>query len=173
MPLSLTDKQLATVTDAASLIAPAARDGFLRSVAAVLGSDDHPSDGAVMRALSLVLSERGVAVGKQFFRGGHHGDTSRSAHRSTAAVDGRGRPRLVVAYRREAAARDRAGSSLVIAQLLDVIASLARLANATVSFIAEACHCLRRPPRGVALRARDGHMGSPDPECDPAGLNPP
>jgi hypothetical protein len=51
------------------LIAPAARDGFLRSVAAVLGSDDHPSDGAVMRALSLVLSERGVAAGKQLFHG--------------------------------------------------------------------------------------------------------
>jgi hypothetical protein len=61
------DYQLATVTDAAALLPPPARDHFLRSVAAILGSDDRPSDGAVMRALSLVLSERGVAVGKQFF----------------------------------------------------------------------------------------------------------
>jgi hypothetical protein len=37
------------------------------AVAAVLGSDNHPSDGAVMRALSLVLSERGEAVGDQYF----------------------------------------------------------------------------------------------------------
>ena len=29
--------------------------------------------------------------------------------------------------------------------------------------IAEACHCLRRLPRGVALRARDGHMGAKRP----------
>ena len=95
MPLALTDQQLSIVTDAAALLPPAARDAFLRSVAAVLGSDDHPSDGAVMRALSLVLSERGVAVGKQFFRDGHrrarHGEASRTL---PSADDGRARSRL-------------------------------------------------------------------------------
>jgi hypothetical protein len=51
LPLALTDGQLSQVTQAASLIAPAARDGFLRSVASVLGGRERPSDGAVTRAL--------------------------------------------------------------------------------------------------------------------------
>lgn len=90
MPLALTDAQLATVTEAAALLPPAARDHFLRSVAAVLGdSEQRPSDSAVMRALCSVLAERGVAVGKQFFRGGgHHDDTAtRPAHRNPARAD--------------------------------------------------------------------------------------
>ncbi len=54
------------MTEAAALLPPVSRDGFLRSVAAVLDCE-HPSDGEVLRALRFVLSERGVAVGKLFF----------------------------------------------------------------------------------------------------------
>jgi hypothetical protein len=63
MPLALTDAQLATVTGAAALLPPAARDNFLRSVAGALGP--NPTDAAVQRALRFVLSERGVAVGRE------------------------------------------------------------------------------------------------------------
>jgi hypothetical protein len=43
MPLSLTDKQLKQVVQAAALMPPGDRDGFMRSVAAVF-NNDHPSD---------------------------------------------------------------------------------------------------------------------------------
>jgi hypothetical protein len=61
MPLSLTDHQLAAVTDAAALLPP---HNFLRSVAAQLASP-RPTDGQVLAALRFVLSERGVAVGRE------------------------------------------------------------------------------------------------------------
>jgi hypothetical protein len=58
----LTDQ--AAVTDAAALLPPPARDNFLRSVAAQLASP-RPTDGQVLAALRFVLSERGVAVGRE------------------------------------------------------------------------------------------------------------
>ena len=64
MPLSLTDSQLATVTNAPALLPPPARDNFLRSVAALLASP-RPTDGQVLAALRFVLSARGVAVGRE------------------------------------------------------------------------------------------------------------
>ena len=64
MPLSLTDAQLATVTKAAKLLPSSARDNFLRSVAAQMTSP-RPTDGEVLAALRFVLSERGVAVGRE------------------------------------------------------------------------------------------------------------
>ena len=57
-------QQLATVTEAAALLPPGQRDNFLRSVAAVLGANPRPTDGEVRRALLVVLSARGVAVGR-------------------------------------------------------------------------------------------------------------
>ena len=64
MPLALTDAQLSAITAATALLPPAARDNFLRSVAAQL-TGAPPTDGAVLAALRFVLSERGVAVGRE------------------------------------------------------------------------------------------------------------
>ena len=63
MPLSLTDAQLRTVSNAAALLPPATRDNFLRSVAARLATP-HPTDGEVIAALRFILSARGVAIGR-------------------------------------------------------------------------------------------------------------
>ena len=71
MPLSLSDSQLKSVTEAASLLSPLLRDNFLRSVASVLGSNTRPTDGEVQRALRFVLSQRGVAVGRQYYSRRH------------------------------------------------------------------------------------------------------
>jgi hypothetical protein len=65
MPLSLNDAQLKQVMSAAALLSPAARDGFLRSVAAVLGGRERPTDSEVISATRFVLAERGVAVGRE------------------------------------------------------------------------------------------------------------
>jgi hypothetical protein len=91
MPLALTDQQLSLVTQAASLIAPAARDAFLRSVASVLGSSEHPSDSAVIRALRFVLAERGVAVGERYFTETRNRGGDRGGEGSLAASAGRHR----------------------------------------------------------------------------------
>ena len=64
MPLALTDAQLSAITAAAAPLPPAERDNFLRSVAAQL-TGAPPIDGAVLAALRFVLSERGVAVGRE------------------------------------------------------------------------------------------------------------
>ncbi len=50
----MTDRQLATVTEAAALLPP------LRSVAALLVDTSRPTDTEAIRALRQVLSERGV-----------------------------------------------------------------------------------------------------------------
>ena len=90
------DYQLSMVTEAAALLPPATRDGFLRSVASVLGGRERPSDGALTRALCFVLAERGVAVGRQFFLDGHrrahHGEPQhrRRPARPSATAEGRG-----------------------------------------------------------------------------------
>jgi hypothetical protein len=57
MPLSLTDAQLATITNAAALLPPAERDNFLRGVAAQLPSP-RLSDGEVINALRPRRSRR-------------------------------------------------------------------------------------------------------------------
>jgi hypothetical protein len=74
--LSLTDRQFEQVMTAASLIAPPLRDDFLRHLAAQLGDEHKPSDARLTFVICETLAQRGVAVGRQFFRGGHHGDTA-------------------------------------------------------------------------------------------------
>jgi hypothetical protein len=54
---------------AASLIAPAARDDFLRHLAAQLGDAHKPSDARLTLVICDTLAQRGVAVGRQFFGG--------------------------------------------------------------------------------------------------------
>jgi hypothetical protein len=61
--ISLSDSQLKTVRDAAALLPPAQRANFLRSIAAVLDARDPPIDRDVEKALTFVLSARGVAIG--------------------------------------------------------------------------------------------------------------
>jgi hypothetical protein len=61
MPLSLTDKQLKQVMQAAALMPPGDRDGFMRSVAAVFRSD-HPSDSEVICALCNALKIYGFTA---------------------------------------------------------------------------------------------------------------
>ena len=67
MPLALTDAQLKQVMEAASLIAPALRDDFLRHLATKLGDAHGLSDPRLAYALCEVLGQRGVAVGRRFF----------------------------------------------------------------------------------------------------------
>ena len=74
MPLALTDTQLKQVMAAASLIAPAARDAFLRHLAAQLG--DAHKDARLTFVICETLAQHGLAVGRSFFRGGHHDDTA-------------------------------------------------------------------------------------------------
>jgi hypothetical protein len=67
MPLALSDQQLQQVTQAAGLLSPPARDGFLRSVAGRLAGITRPTNAQLTDALSFVLSARGIAVGRRAF----------------------------------------------------------------------------------------------------------
>ena len=60
MPLGLTDKQLTMITDAAALLPPAARDSFLRAVAAHLGGEID--DGNLLLAINAALDDLAVVV---------------------------------------------------------------------------------------------------------------
>jgi hypothetical protein len=62
MPLALTDAQLATVTEAAALLPPNARDGFLRAVAALLGGDQI-DDNDLRLAINEALGDEPGLVG--------------------------------------------------------------------------------------------------------------
>jgi hypothetical protein len=68
MPLALSDQQLQQVTQAAGLLSPPQRDGFLRSVAGRLAGITRPTSAQLTDALCFVLSERGVAIGRRAFR---------------------------------------------------------------------------------------------------------
>lgn len=57
-PLALTDRQLELVNNAAALLAPSERDGFLRSIANRV-ADGPRSDAAVTTAIQFVLSAYG------------------------------------------------------------------------------------------------------------------
>jgi hypothetical protein len=61
--MALTDHQLKTVQQAASMLPLHARDSFLRSVANRLSPHAAPTDADIARAVSFVLNCRGVAVG--------------------------------------------------------------------------------------------------------------
>ena len=83
--LSLTDAQLKQVMVAAGLIAPAARDDFLRHLAAQL-EGALLSDARLSFVLHETLAQHGLAVGRGYFRkGGDHG--------SRAVAHGEGRHR--------------------------------------------------------------------------------
>ena len=73
MPLALSDTQLKQVMAAASLIAPPRRDDFLRHLAAKLEDVHKVSDAQLTFVICETLAQRGVAVGRSFFRGGQHG----------------------------------------------------------------------------------------------------
>ena len=60
MPLALTDAQLSTLTDAAALLPRAARDSFLRAVAAHLGGE--VDDAALLLAVNAALDDIVIAV---------------------------------------------------------------------------------------------------------------
>jgi hypothetical protein len=64
MPLALTDHQLDTLARAANYLPQAQHDNFMRSVAGALGDKLRPSDRELIDVLTLVLSQRGVAVGR-------------------------------------------------------------------------------------------------------------
>jgi hypothetical protein len=61
MILSLDDGQMASVRQAAALLAPPRRDAFLRAVANFL--PEHPSDFQVLAAVLSVLETEGVSAG--------------------------------------------------------------------------------------------------------------
>jgi hypothetical protein len=67
-----------------SLPPPAARDGFLRSVAFMLADSELPGDAAVIPAVQFVLSERGAAVGKSFFGDGQRQRNARALAKGAA-----------------------------------------------------------------------------------------
>jgi hypothetical protein len=60
--LSLNDRQMKLVTDAAALVLPQHRDAFLRSIALRLEGHERPSDDQLAAALTFVLSAKGVSV---------------------------------------------------------------------------------------------------------------
>ena len=61
MPLALTDAQLSTLTDAAALLPLAARDAFLRAVAARLDGAEI-DDGDLLLAINEALDDLAIAV---------------------------------------------------------------------------------------------------------------
>jgi hypothetical protein len=61
-PLSLSDQQMQRVTAAAALLAPSARDNFLRSIANRLCELASPTDADVAAAVNFVLSTRGIST---------------------------------------------------------------------------------------------------------------
>jgi hypothetical protein len=60
--MTLTDCQLAEITQAAELLPVNSRDAFLRSVANRLADAKHCNDDDVNHAITFVLSTRGVAI---------------------------------------------------------------------------------------------------------------
>jgi hypothetical protein len=66
-PLSLSDTQLSLVQQAATLLSPGRRDGFLRSIANRLCTLPHPTDHDVQDAVNVVLGRHGIAGGTQAF----------------------------------------------------------------------------------------------------------
>jgi len=77
--LAMTDAQIESVKQAAALLPPTARDNFMRSVAGALAHTSRPTDRELLDVLRLLLSERGVAVGRAALAIG--GRSARSAGR--------------------------------------------------------------------------------------------
>jgi catechol 2,3-dioxygenase-like lactoylglutathione lyase family enzyme len=137
---------------------------FYTAVLAPLGLSVKASRSV---SFSIATARRGLTEASPGIRGRfeiHGCQACNSSSNAFASFE------IVETFRKPAVNRSEQFSSK---GLLSPTLALSPRGHALRLVIAEACRCLRRPQRGVALRARDGHMGSPDSERDPAGLNPP